>query len=142
MPESELAAEKNTAKKSASLEKAAKMAKAAAEAADAGKAGDLLVLQLSEITVLCDYFVICTGNSAPHLRAISERVCDEIRSSFSVKPSSIEGDPASRWIVIDFGSVIVHVLSPEMRDFYRLENMWGDAPRILDFLPLSRRKKN
>jgi len=129
-------------KKSPALEKAGKIAKIAAATADEGKAEDILILEMTNLTTLCDYFVICTGKSAPHLKAISERIVECVRDEISQKPVSVNGDTASRWLVLDYGSVIVHILSPETREYYQLENLWGDAPRILELLPEIRKKRD
>ncbi len=121
--------------------KAEKIAKTAAITAEANKAVDVLVLEMASLTVICDYFVICTGNSAPHLKSLADHIVEEVKKEMEIKPSSVQGDSGSRWIVVDFGSVIVHILSPEMREFYQIENMWGDAPRMLKFLPPVKKKR-
>jgi len=129
-----------TKKTSKTNGKTEKIARIAAKAADERKAEDVLVLNMEGLTVICDYFVICTGNSMPHLKAIAESITDAVRKELAIKPRAMDGETGSKWIVIDFGSVIIHILSPEMREFYRLENLWGDAPRMLDFIQKEMKK--
>jgi len=80
-----------------------------------GKGDDIVKLPVTELSVLADYFVLCTANSDPHLRAISERVKREVSKKFGKKPK-LDGVAASSWIVMDYGQVVVHILSPEMRE--------------------------
>ncbi len=94
------------------------------------KAKDIVDLQLTEVSVIADYFVLCTGNSEPQLRGIAEGIRRDALEKLKVKPRSIEGTPASHWIILDFGSVVVHILNPEMRELYQIESLWGDAPKI------------
>jgi len=100
------------------------------EIADAHKAENIVHLKVSEFTVIADYFVLCTGNSIPHVGAISDSIPREIRKRTGVHELRITGSPESQWVIVDFGSVIVHVMSPETRDLYQIENLWGDAPKI------------
>lgn len=94
---------------------------------DAGKAENIIQLHVTEYSVLADYFVLATANSVPHLKAIMERLKREISRKYGCKPR-IDGKAESLWIVIDYGNVVIHVLSPEMREAYQLESLWGDAP--------------
>lgn len=110
-----------------------------AKTADDHKAENIITLKVSGLSVIADYFVLCTGNSVPHLSAIVDSIAREVRSKLSVRPRVIDGTPASQWTVIDFGSVIVHVLSPKMREQYQLESLWGDAPKV-DALKLLAKK--
>ncbi len=128
--------------KSPALEKAGKIAKIAAATADEGKAENILILEMTNLTTLCNYFVICTGRSAPHLKALSERIVECVRNEINQRPGSVSGDTSSRWLVLDYGSVIVHILSPETREYYQLEHLWGDAPRVAELLPEIREKRN
>jgi len=96
---------------------------------DAGKGDDIIKIKVAELSVLADYFVLCTANSDPHLRSISERLKREVSKAFGKKPKQ-DGVAASSWIVMDYGSVVVHILSPEMRERYKLESLWGDNPEI------------
>ncbi len=101
-----------------------------AKTADDHKAENIITLKLSGLSVIADYFVLCTGNSIPHLSAIAVSIAREVRTKMGVRPRAIDGTAASQWTVIDFGSVIVHVLSPKMREQYQLESLWGDAPKV------------
>ena len=98
--------------------------------ADDRKAENIIQLELSEISVIADYFVLCTGNTEPHIKSIASRIGRDVRDKLGVRPLSIEGESASSWVIIDFGPVVVHVMTPQMRDLYQLENLWGDAPKI------------
>ena len=102
----------------------------AAEAALAKKAADLIVLELTGLTIVADYFVICSGESTTQVRAISEHIEEELAKS-GIKPLGIEGRTYSHWVLIDYGDVIVHVFEKETRAYYDLEKLWMDA-KIID----------
>jgi ribosome-associated protein len=89
-----------------------------------------VVLDLRGISTLTDFFVICSGTSEPHLKAISGEVETRLREDYDTRPAAVDGFPASQWIVLDYLQVIVHVLHWEKRDFYSLEDLWSDAPRL------------
>jgi len=131
------AVKKPAAKKAASRKvkanvpgKAEELAFICAKTADDHKADNVITIKVSGLSVITDYFVLCTGNSIPHLSAISDSIMREVRAKMSIRPRVVDGTAASLWTVIDFGSVIVHVLSPKMREQYQLESLWGDAPKI------------
>jgi ribosome-associated protein len=87
------------------------------------KAEDVMLFDVRESSILADYYLICTGTSAPHINAI----CGHLRQDLAkdgVLPRAREGDPASHWVVMDYGSVLVHVLDPDRRRFYRIEDLW------------------
>ena len=94
---------------------------------DAGKAENIIQLHVSELSVLADYFILATANSLPHIKAVAARLKKETSKKYGSKPR-IDGDAESMWIVLDFGNVVVHILSPDMREQYQLETLWGDAP--------------
>lgn len=100
------------------------------EIADSHKAENIVNLKVGEFTVIADYFVLCTGNSVPHINAIADSIPREMRKRTGYHELRITGSAESKWVIVDFGSVIVHVMSPETRDLYQIENLWGDAPRI------------
>jgi len=91
---------------------------------------DLLVLDIADLTTLADYFVICTADNERMLRAIV-RALTEAGELTSMRLNRVEGSPESGWILMDFGDVIVHVFGKHERDFYQLDRLWADAPRVL-----------
>jgi len=88
------------------------------------------VLDLRGISTLTDFFVICSGSSEPHLKAIAGEIETKLREDYDTRPAAVDGFPASQWIVLDYLQVIVHVLHRDKRDFYSLEDLWSDAPRL------------
>ncbi|TAL26860.1 MAG: ribosome silencing factor [Nitrospirae bacterium] len=102
---------------------------AAAHLALGKKAKDVLVLELKALTIIADYFVICSGESTTQVKAIA----DAIREGFSknrIHALGIEGLSHGRWVLMDYGDVIVHIFDEETRAYYQLEKLWLDAPRI------------
>jgi len=89
-----------------------------------------VVLDLRGISTLTDFFVICSGSSEPHLKAIAGEIETKLREDYDTRPAAVDGFPASQWIVLDYLQVIVHVLHRDKRDFYSLEDLWSDAPRL------------
>ncbi|MFL6521411.1 MAG: ribosome silencing factor [Chthoniobacterales bacterium] len=106
------------------------LAKACANHAADKKAEDIVVLDLQGISSFTDYFVICSGTSEPHLRAIAGEIEGRLKDEEGIRAVSVDGFPASQWIVLDYMQVIVHVFRREKREFYSLEDLWGDAPRV------------
>jgi ribosome-associated protein len=104
-------------------------AKVAAAAAEDKKAIDLVVLKLVEITAFADYFLICSGNSSRQVQAIADEIEDRLKQQ-KVRPLNIEGYNNAEWILMDYGSVIVHVFSENARRFYDLERLWRDAEKV------------
>jgi ribosome-associated protein len=92
------------------------------------KALDLVALDLRGISSAADFFLIATGMSDVHVRAVAEHIADELRKE-GVRPGLMEGTSTGRWVLIDYIDVVVHVFHPEAREFYQLEELWGDAPR-------------
>jgi ribosome-associated protein len=107
----------------------------AAEAADDRKAGDMLLLKVSEVSFMADYFLIVTGYSRAQLRAISESIQDKIKEHLNIVPMSTEGAGKGNWVLVDYGDVIVHIMSPDDREFYNLEAFWshGEVIPLPDF---------
>lgn len=101
----------------------------AARAALDKKAKDVLILDLKNLTTVTDYFVICSGESVTHVKAIAGGV-DEGFSGAGIKPLGIEGLSYSHWVLMDYGDVIVHIFEEGTRKFYELEKLWIDAGRI------------
>jgi len=89
-----------------------------------------VVLDLQGISSFTDFFVICSGTSEPQLKAIAGAIEVALRQKHGVRPGSVDGFPASQWIVLDYMQVIVHLFHREKREFYSLEDLWGDARRV------------
>ncbi len=106
------------------------LAKVAAMAADSKKAADILLLDLTGQTDVCDYFLICSGANGHMVDAIVDESREKVRKNCEISAMATEGRDGLRWVLVDFGSVVVHVFQPETRDYYRLERLWGDAPRV------------
>ena len=100
------------------------------ELAEDKKAADIVLLDLGELTTLADAFVICSGGSERQLDAIADGIVSSLREE-GVRPIGREGVPASHWILLDFGGVIVHIFTPPERDFYELEKHWSEARTVL-----------
>ena len=98
--------------------------------ADDRKAVDPVILEVKQLSSVTDYFFLITGTSAPHLRAIVESIVEQLKRDQGVRPLSLDGKTSASWVAIDYNDVIVHVMSPEARDRYDLESLWGDAPRL------------
>ena len=94
------------------------------------KAEDVVVLNLKELSPLVDYFVICSGISKVHLDTLSDNVLQKLKEKHNFYPSHIEGTGRSGWILIDAKDVMVHIFSPEKRQFYNLEGLWWEAKRV------------
>jgi len=106
------------------------LARRIVELAEDKKAADIVLLDLIPLTTVADYFVICSGGSERQLDAIASGVISGMRDE-RVRPFGREGTAASHWILVDFGSVIVHVFTPPERDFYQLERHWSEAKTVL-----------
>lgn len=101
---------------------------AAAAAADK-KAEDLVVLHVAGITPVTDYMVICSGRNPLQVQAIAEHILETMRAA-GLRPLNVEGLREGRWVLLDYGDVVVHVFNPEARAYYALERLWGDAEWI------------
>ena len=100
------------------------------ELADNKKAEDIVILDVSEISSVTDYFVIASGTSEPHLRAIVNEIRDKLRDEHSLRPKAVDGTLNTAWVVLDYFNVIVHIMRRDVRERYDLETLWGDAPRL------------
>jgi len=107
----------------------AEMAKLAVQAMEDKKAEKVTVMRTTDVTVLADYFVICTANSTTHVKSISDAV-EHVLTEAGEPPRRREGERSSGWVLIDFGCVVVHVFMEEARQFYDLERLWADAQTI------------
>lgn len=104
------------------------LAGAIAQLASDRKALDIVQLDLRAIIGYTDYLVICSGRSERQTKAIHDGVYEGLKSQHRVLPQRVEGLPGARWILMDYLDVVVHVFTPEMREYYRLEQLWGEAP--------------
>ena len=98
-------------------------------AMDDKKAKDITVLDVNRLTTLADYFILATGGSSTQLGALAGEVTEKLTAA-GAPPLRTEGTPAASWLLIDFGSVVVHIFSRETRNFYSLERLWGDAESL------------
>jgi ribosome-associated protein len=103
---------------------------AAARTAYDNRGQDIVVLDMRSITPVFDYFVIVTGNSRRQLHAISEEIDNCLEKELGDKRMGIEGYSESRWILLDYGTVVIHLFDEETRDFYALEQFWGAAQKV------------
>lgn len=110
--------------------KGLELAQACAKAADDIKAENIHVWDMRGVSSLTDFMVVCTGTSMPQLRAILRDVAGKLFDEHGVKPAQTEGRADTRWVVLDFIDVMVHVMDPEMREFYGLEDLWKDAKEV------------
>lgn len=106
------------------------LALACARVADELKAEECHVWDMRDVSSLTDFMVVCTGTSMPQLRAILRDVAGHIFEEHGVKPTQTEGKPDTKWVVLDYTDVMVHVMDPEMREFYGLEELWKDAKLV------------
>ena len=97
---------------------------------DDTKAKDILLFDVREKTIVADYYIVCSGTSMPHIRAIAEHIRKAMAEK-GLQPRGMDGQPESRWMVLDYGLILVHILEPEMRNFYALEELWDEA-RIIE----------
>jgi len=95
------------------------------DALDDKRAKDILVLDLQSVSDTLDYFVVATGESSLQLKAMEDGIREKLKDQ-GILPKGVEG-PSSRWILLDYGLIVVHLMSPEARSFYDLEGLWADA---------------
>ena len=94
------------------------------------KATNLDVLAVGELTSIADYFVICSAGNERQAQAVADNVVDRLKQEMNVKPLLVEGTAPGRWVLLDFGDFIVHIFTEDVRRFYGLERLWGDAPNV------------
>jgi len=102
----------------------------AARAASDKKATDIMIQDVSDLLNVTDYFVLATGQNARQVDGIVDAIVERLRDEADMKPHFIEGRDEMAWVLLDFGDFVVHVFQPEVREFYRLETLWGDAPLV------------
>ena len=101
-----------------------------AQAAEDRKAVDIVLLQVSEVCYLADYFAIVTGFSNVQVRAISQAIADQVEEEWQRLPLRVQGLSDASWVVMDYGDAIIHIFKPQEREFYNLEAFWGHADRL------------
>jgi ribosome-associated protein len=106
------------------------LARRIVELAEDKKAADIILLDLAGLTTMADYFIVCSGGSERQLEAIASGIIGSLRDE-KTKPIGREGTAASHWVLVDFGSVVVHIFTPPERDYYGLEKHWSEARTIL-----------
>lgn len=106
------------------------LAKACAQAADENKAEDIKIIDVRGLSTLTDFMVICSGNSMPHLKAILRDTEALVFERLGVRPYKSEGRAETKWVVLDYVDVMVHIMHEEMRALYALEELWGDGKDV------------
>jgi ribosome-associated protein len=91
---------------------------------------DILLLDVSEVTILADYFMLCSANSERQLKALTGDLSRQLKAEVG-RPLHIEGEPESGWVIVDYGDVVVHMFMPAVREYYALEDLWKGAQTIV-----------
>jgi ribosome-associated protein len=107
---------------------ATELARSAAAAAADKKAQDIIELDLRGLVSYTDFFLICSGANERQTKAICEAIAESLAREHSVKPRRVEGRSQAQWILMDYGDLVIHIFTPALRDHYRLESLWGEAP--------------
>ena len=107
-----------------------KLALRCRELADDKKAEEIVILDVRKVSSITDYFVIATGTSEPHLRAIVDQVRESLIEECDLRPRATDGGVQTAWVVMDYFDVIVHIMRAEVRARYDLEGLWGEVPRV------------
>ncbi|HEX8252160.1 MAG TPA: ribosome silencing factor [Thermoanaerobaculia bacterium] len=94
------------------------------------KATDLDVLSVAGLTSIADYFILSSAGNERQAQAIADSILDRLKTELGVKPLLVEGTTPGRWVLLDFGDFIVHIFTEDVRRFYGLERLWGDAPNV------------
>ncbi|HEX3244163.1 MAG TPA: ribosome silencing factor [Chloroflexota bacterium] len=95
------------------------------------QAVDIVLLDLRPLTVIADYFVICSGGSERQLQAIQRDITETLRNEDRIRPAHVEGTPDSGWVLMDYSDVVVHIFSPAQRQYYDLEELWSAAHPVV-----------
>lgn len=106
------------------------MSRAIIDLLEEGQAEDIVLLDVSEVTIIADYFVICSASSQRQIRALADNVSRELKGDVG-RPLAVEGEPDSGWVLVDYGDVIVHIFMPEVRRLYDLETFWKNAKTVV-----------
>jgi len=107
-----------------------KLALLCREFADNKKAENIVILDVRKISSVTDFFVIASGSSEPHLRAIVEEITGQVRDEVGQRPNAVDGTVHGAWVVLDYFDVIVHIMRQDVRERYDLEGLWGDAKAV------------
>jgi ribosome-associated protein len=118
-----------------------RLVRVAAAAADDKKADETLIIDVGDVFAVSDYFVITSGSNPRQVHAIADAVEEEVRNGGGPGPVRVEGLDQREWVLMDYGAFIVHVFHGEQRDFYQLERLWGDRPRV-EWEPMSPRRES
>jgi len=101
-----------------------------ARAMDQKKGSKIAVLKVEGLTTLTDYFIVGTGNSRIQTQAMADEIIDELLLNAEIRPNRVEGRQEGRWILLDYGQIIIHIFQEDDRNFYGLERLWADAPAL------------
>jgi ribosome-associated protein len=101
-----------------------------AEVASDKLAEDIVILDMTGVSSFTDFFIICSGRNSRQTKGIYEEIYHRLKQESRLIPRAIAGERESEWIVIDYVDIVVHIFTPELRSFYRLEDLWGDVPRV------------
>ncbi len=107
-----------------------KLALLCRELADNKKAENIVILDVRKLSSVSDYYVIATGSSEPHLRAIVGEISDRLKKDHGLVPNVVEGEAGAGWVLMDYFDVMVHVMRADVREKYSLEDLWNDAPKV------------
>lgn len=110
------------------------MARKVVDIAADKKASNIVLLDLKGLTYIADYFVICSGTSDRQIQAITDEIEQRLKQEDRAIPLHVEGTSDSGWVLLDYGGVIVHVFSPQEREYYKIEKIWSDATTVLHIL--------
>jgi ribosome-associated protein len=108
--------------------KAREIALLGAFAASEKKASGVVMLDVGKLTSFTDYFLICTGDTDVQIRAIADAIVGDLKKR-KIRVLHVEGYENAKWVLLDYGDVVVHIFNPELREFYQLEKLWADAPK-------------
>ena len=114
------------------------LVKLCVDSANEKLAENVVTLSIGPVSSIADFFVIATANSEPQLRAVSDFIERQVREKFGVHTASNAENNEGGWVLLDFGNVIVHIMTPEMRSRYNLEGLWGDADKLRRMRPDNR----
>ncbi|MFN3550696.1 MAG: ribosome silencing factor [Endomicrobiia bacterium] len=106
------------------------LAKIIAKLSSDKKAEDIVILDVRKVSSFCDFFVIMTGNVEVHIESLKEHIITSLKRNYNIYPHHVEGEEYNRWVVIDYISVVVHIMNPELREFYALERIWAKGKKV------------